>query len=316
MTFELLFMADFWQDLLQKQIPFPDKLVLQDPQCFIPLANMGIISVTGDDAESFLQNLLTNDVSDLSVNQAQRSGFCTAKGRLFALFILIRRDNGYQIMLPKNMVKLLQQRLSMYILRSKVSISDESENMYCLATVTQNAIKSDNFQLIDYPNDNTRSIAICDKENIENVISQFEQQGLALAPQSYWEQLDIEQGLVMIWPETKELFTPQQINLDLVGGVSFSKGCYPGQEIVARLHYLGKPSRRLFIATANDNQSADLAEEIFTEDNKVAGHIVSYQYNRQLLTLLLSLKLEASSAALFLKNGTPLKVSASNGENS
>ncbi|MDQ7073387.1 MAG: hypothetical protein Q9N32_08005 [Gammaproteobacteria bacterium] len=243
---------------------------------------MGIISVTGDDAESFLQNLLTNDVSNLAVNQAQRSGFCTAKGRLLALFILIRRNNGYQIMLPKNMVKLLQQRLSMYILRSKVSISDESENRYCIATVTKNAIKSDTIQLIDYPNDNTRSIAICDKENIENVIAQFEQQGLALAPQSYWKQLDIEQGLAMIWPETKESFLLRnKLTLILVGGVSFSKGCYPGQEIVARLHYLGKPSRRLFIATANDNQSANLAEEIFTEDNKVAGHIVSYQYNGQ-----------------------------------
>lgn len=301
-------MTTFWQDLLQEQNMLSKTYALQSNQYFVPLGDMGTLNIDGDDAEYFLQNLLTNDVSTLAINQTQRSGFCNAKGRLFAIFILIRRNNGYQIILPKNMASLLMQRLQMYILRSNVTISDVSEHSFCIGLIAQNNIQIEDPQPIGYPNDHNRSISICDQANIEKLISEYKQQGLDMMPQSCWQQLDIEQGLAMVWPETKELFTPQQVNLDLVNGVSFSKGCYPGQEIVARLHYLGKPSRRLFTAKAKASQLPEIAEEIIDEDGNISGHIVSAVEQEQDLELLLSLKLASSSASLFLKNGTPLKV--------
>lgn len=297
-------MSHFWQDLLQQQTLLSDHVDLQSNNYFTPLSEMGVLRVTGNDAESFLQNLLTNDVAALTINQAQRTALCTAKGRLFAVFLLVRLDQGYQILLPKNMCQLLQQRLSMYILRSNVTISDESENLCCIGAMTQTSVM--NAQSIIHPNDNHRFIFVCEQNKVEELISDFSQQGLDLAPQSSWEQLDINAGLAMIWPESKEKFTPQQVNLDLVNGVSFSKGCYPGQEVVARLHYLGKPSRRLFIAKAETQQLPNIAEEVTTIEGSVAGHIVAALCRGDGVELLLSLKLTSSTDSLLLKDTSPI----------
>jgi len=250
-------------------------------------------------------------VAVLAVNQAQLSGFCNVKGRLFALFLLVRLNDGYQILLPKNMCNLLQQRLSMYILRSKVTISDESEQLFCMGTITTSHTSTINIQSIVHPIDGNRFIFICEQHKLAVLISEFKQQGIQLAPKNSWEQLDIEVGLPMIWPQSKEKFTPQQVNLDLIGGVSFSKGCYPGQEVVARLHYLGKASRRLFIAEAKTNQLPNIADQITTQNGTIAGHIVSVQLIEKTVKLLLSLKLAASSTALLLNDGTAIKVEPS-----
>jgi folate-binding protein YgfZ len=288
----------------------PETLNSQSSNYFTPLEAMGVLQVIGDDASSFLQNLLTNDVAALEVNQAQLSGFCNAKGRLFSIFLLIRSEEGYQLLLPKNMCDLLLQRLNMYVLRSKVSISNESEHLVCVGLISTSTPSSTS--IIRHPNDAERFLSICDHESLENLLSEFKQQGLVLAPEYLWAQRDIESGLAMIWPESKEKFTPQQVNLDLVNGVSFSKGCYPGQEVVARLHYLGQPSRRLFIAEAETKQRPNIADEVITEDGTIAGHIVSVQRIEQSVKLLVSLKLMSSTSSLLLKNGISIKVQASN----
>ncbi|MBL1322003.1 MAG: folate-binding protein YgfZ [Methylophaga sp.] len=286
-----------------------DTLNLQTNNYFTPLEEMGVLQVTGEDATSFLQNLLTNDVAALDINQAQHSGFCNAKGRLFAIFLLIRNEQGYRLILPKNMCDLLLQRLSMYILRSKVSLSNESEHLSCVGLITTNIPSSSN--IINHPNDTERFLFICNYDSLEERLSEFKQQGLALAPEYFWAQRDIESGLAMIWPESKEKFTPQQVNLDLVNGVSFSKGCYPGQEVVARLHYLGKPSRRLFIAEAKTHLLPNITDEVTTTDDSIAGHIVSAQLIDESVKLLLSLKLTSSTSSLLLKDGSSIKLQPS-----
>jgi len=283
-----------------------DTLNLATGNYFTPLEEMGILQIVGDDASSFLQNLVTNDVASLDINQAQLSGFCNVKGRLFAIFLLIRCPEGYQLILPKNMCELLLQRLSMYILRSKVNISNESDHLSCIGLITSSMPSSPH--IIKHPNDAERLLLICNHESLEERLREFTQQGLVLASEHLWNQRDIEGGLAMIWPESKEKFTPQQVNLDLVNGVSFSKGCYPGQEVVARLHYLGKPSRRLFIAQAKTNQLPNIADEITTEDGNIAGHIVSIQLVGNFIKLLLSLKLRSSASSLLLKDGSPINL--------
>jgi folate-binding Fe-S cluster repair protein YgfZ len=108
---------------------------------FMTLDQLGVLQVEGEDAQSLLQNLLTNDVAALAVNQSQLTGLCNPKGRLLAIFLLLRRSNGYQLILPKVMCAGLQQRLSMYILRSKVTITDVSDDMTCVGlTLAPNGI--------------------------------------------------------------------------------------------------------------------------------------------------------------------------------
>lgn len=286
-----------------------DTLDLQAGNYFTPLEEMGVLQITGDDASTFLQNLVTNNVNELEINQAQRSGFCNAKGRLFAIFLLIRREDGFQLILPRKMCDLLLQRLSMYVLRSNVSISNESDHLSCIGLMTATP-KSLN--IIKHPNDTKRFLSICRHDSLEEHLEEFKQQGLSLVTESLWEQLDIKAGLAMIWPESKEKFTPQQVSLDLVDGVSFSKGCYPGQEVVARLHYLGKPSRRLFIAQAKTNLLPSVADEVITDDGSTAGHVVSAQLVDESVMLLLSLKLTSSADSLSLKDDSSIRLMPSN----
>jgi len=307
-------MTHSWQDIVKQQSTFPTEVDLTSKNSFIPLPQLGVIHISGEEAQPFLQNLLTNDVNALTVNQSQLSGFCNAKGRLFAVFQLIRREDYYQIVLPKSMCIALQQRLTMFVLRTKVSISDESETMNCLGLMTDNkaitALSLSEDILINYEHAN-RYLCIVPQQQTSELLTQLDNQQWPLASNTLWEQYDIQEGIPTIVPETKEKFTPQQINLDLINGVSFNKGCYPGQEVVARLHYLGTPSRRMFIAQTEVDNSFTIGDEVSTESGDIAGHIVRTQMIAEHSTLLLlSLKLSEKNNPLFINKTIAVKLTA------
>lgn len=270
----------------------------------MPLSQAGVLLVEGVDAQSLLQNLLTNDVSALALNQSHLTGLCNPKGRLLAIFLLIRRSNGYQLVLPKSMIGGLQQRLSMYILRSKVTITDISDNTTCLGLIPSLNEELDFLvtqELTPYPSNSPRFLSITSNDKITDIENKLSSEKWQAGSEANWELREIEDGLPMIFPDTKEKFTTQQVNLDLVNGVSFKKGCYPGQEIVARLHYLGSPSRRMFQAEAVTVDTANIGDEITTDNGDIAGHVVRFQsLNNQSVRLLLSLKLTNLDSALFL----------------
>jgi len=140
-------MTTSWQNILEQQNTLAADTKSLSTANFIPLPQLGVLHVSGDEAQNFLQNLLTNDVNALAINQSQLSGFCNAKGRLFAIFQLIRREGFYQLVLPKVMCPILQQRLSMFVLRAKVTISDESENRACIGLSTQDEIQLEQLEL-------------------------------------------------------------------------------------------------------------------------------------------------------------------------
>jgi len=307
-------MANHWQDIIEQQNTLTANIDLTSINCFIPLPQLGVLQVSGDEAQAFLQNLLTNDVNALAINQNQLSGFCNAKGRLFSIFQLIRREDYYQIVLPRTMCMILMQRLSMYILRSKVTVTAVSETMASvgLSASNNNAISKLSLPddiTVNYAQDSKRSLCVAPIEQVSDLITSFNEQQWQLAANSVWDNLDIEAGIPSIFPETKEKFTPQQVNLDLVKGVSFNKGCYPGQEIVARLHYLGKPSRRMSYAETNTEEVLVAGEEVLTETGDVAGHVVHSQMkNSNTLQLLLSLKLSEQENKLFINDSIPIKL--------
>jgi len=305
-------MTDAWQTILEQQQIIPVEQVISTESTFTPLPQLGLLTVIGDDAQSFLQNLLTNDVAALANNQSQLTGFCNPKGRLFALFILIRRQDCYQLILPNSMCQLLQPRLSMYVLRSKVAITNETDNVALLSINSSDVshtaalgLTEADYQLLP----NNQCLCIIPTDKVEHALTQLEALNFSLSTEKNWNTSTIDAGLPMVFPETKEKFTPQQINLDLVNGVSFKKGCYPGQEVVARLHYLGKPSRRMFKAEVASSNSPAVGSEIINESGDTAGHVVCAELvEPTLVRVLISLKLSALDGALNTANSEPLKL--------
>jgi folate-binding protein YgfZ len=288
-----------WQKLIEQQ---PQSASIIEGNSLIPLPGRQLIRIAGDEAQSFLQNLLTNDVNALQVNQSQLSGFCNPKGRLLAVFQLVRRQDDYLIVLPAELADAISQRLNMFKLRSKVEIG-LLEGSHVLGLIhPQTGLGSaeawqghsiDEGLIIRQPGETSRSLLITEEKNVA-ALADWLKQDWQLVAASVWQCLEIEAGLPMVFAESRETFTPQQINLDLAGGVSFKKGCYPGQEVVARLHYLGSPSRRLFLGRLHDDTLPEINSEVTDADGATLGHVVQAQFSAEkTIVCQLSMKLSA-----------------------
>jgi folate-binding protein YgfZ len=310
-------MNSTWVKLLENQSSSGDINNLKTISA-TPLDSMSVLSVSGDDAQSFLQNLVTNDVSALEFNQGQLAGLCNPKGRLFAVFIIIKTEFGFKLILPKTTLPILKQRLSMFILRSKVEITDQTESFYCIGLMHDDPIElsslslpnkdfsgsyKNGIQALKMPSkENYRYILILEENQLDTVNRIIADNQWELISEKQWHFVNIISGIPFIYPETKELFTPQQINLDLIDAVSFKKGCYSGQEVVARLHYLGKPSRRMFLLQLNENISAHPSNEILDNENNICGQVIQAIPKSEKTYLLASMKLSDVGKQLFLDN--------------
>ena len=272
-----------WQNFIQTQ---PNALFMRN---FIADADqLGLILVTGDDAQSFLQNQLSNDISHIEKTKSQLSSYSTAKGRMLGIFRIIQIDNGYILITTKSLVPNLISRLQMYVLSSKVSLADASGHFARFVVQTDlldtsPASSINNKQLPDttnavLQNDSVISLQLnqLDSQNrylflclsfdeAKSLWYQFSE-NLNVANFESWRLSDIRAGIPSIYPQTVEKFVLQMSNLDLLDGVSFKKGCYPGQEIIARMHYLGKLKRRLFLATLETSLCPLPGEEICMSD--------------------------------------------------
>ena len=194
----------------------------------IHLNNRSLIKVSGDDAKSFLQSQFTNNIFQIEPNKVQINSYCQHQGKILSLLWVFIKNNDYYLSIPKDLNELVISKLNMFKLLSKVEIEDFSFEL-------------NQFGLIDQEYDNTYSI----KNNLSLLVTRnmVDINGSL----NMWEKACIENNLPEIHIETSEQFIPQALNLDIEEiGVSFTKGCYPGQEVVARMHYLGKPKRRLF----------------------------------------------------------------------
>jgi len=269
----------------QSQLSYPGTAAPSAP-LLIPLAALSLIRVQGEEAGSFLQNLLTNDVNALQINQSQLSGFCNPKGRLLTVFQLIRREGDYLLLLPNDLAASIAQRLTMFKLRSKVDITI-ADDLHAFGLIHidsdmdsekpwQGGQTDDGLQLRQ-PGDIIRHLVVADATQCQR-LADYLNKGWQLAAEAYWQLLDIEAGLPMVFADSKEAFTPQQLNLELVGGVSFKKGCYPGQEVVARLHYLGSPSRRMFLGTIQSTQLPAINAVVTDASGEILGHVVQAQF--------------------------------------
>lgn len=215
------------------------------------LNDFSILRFSGPDAAAFLQGQLTCDVQALRPGSSSYGGYCTPKGRLLATFLLWHDDAAFYMLLPAAIAEPLRKRLSMYILRSKVKAEDMTAALACIG-VTGPDTASQVFALGGQlpprlhgvtSGETTTTVALPGNRCL---MVMFRESVQLPADSGPWNAGDIACGIPFILPATQEEFVPQMVNLDLIGALSYTKGCYPGQEIVARTHYLGKLKQRMF----------------------------------------------------------------------
>jgi len=226
---------------------------------FSELTATGLIAARGPDAAAFLHAQLTSDAAGLAAPSTQYSGYCSPKGRLIATFLVWRREEGFLLQLPESLRGAVQARLSKYVLRSHVTLARGEERLFGVwGNEAARVVETLAGALPVSAHDAVAAQAVCvtrlpvERYLVAAAAAQAEQvRSVLLAaarsePESAWASLDIAAGVPVITPPTQEEYVPQMVNLDLIGGVSYTKGCYPGQEIVARTHYLGRLKQRMY----------------------------------------------------------------------
>jgi tRNA-modifying protein YgfZ len=198
---------------------------------FCHLENRALLKVSGSDSESFLQGQLSNDIEQLDNSSIQLNAYCQHQGKILALFWVMRSDDSFLLSFPLDLVDIIKSRLQMFVIMADVNIQDITLEHSQIGSIDESYNNS--FTI----NDKLSLIIVNPKD-----ITQFD-----IKPVEFWHKSCIDSNLPEISSITSEKLVPQMLNLDIDEvGVNFSKGCYPGQEVVARLHYLGSAKRRLF----------------------------------------------------------------------
>lgn len=258
------------------------------------LSHYGLIQFSGSDAQSFLQSQLSCDVKEINPQKAQYGSYCTPKGRILASFLLWQKGEDYLMQLPASLGASIQKRLSLYVLRAKVQVTDAGDTIVRIGIRGQNAaeligeitgLKLNSNQPMSVVHGENISILCLSQHRMELIIPIEDASIIWKHLARYarpvgaacWDWLDIQSGIPVILPETQEAFLPQMVNLDAIGGVSFKKGCYPGQEIVARTQYLGKLKRRMFLAHISTDEAVKAGDELYSIDmnDQSSGRIVN-----------------------------------------
>lgn len=303
----------------------PDSIYHQlasDACVMIDLSDLGLIQVSGSDALTFLQGQVTNDVNLLNT-QSHFTGYCTAKGRLLALFLAYRLEDSLYLQLPKSILPSIAKRLQMYVLRSKVTIADVSEQCFRLGFAGKNAAQLlaqisphipqtegevaqfDNGIIIKHAGAIPRFELIMPNANANKVMATLSQYA-QVASLNLWHLLEIEAGIAEITEATQEKFVPQMVNLDALGGINFKKGCYTGQEIVARTHYLGKVKRRTLLAHIDSTQAPQVGDQLMIAQEAVGNVVRVASHPNGGFELLAEMHLESQENGTAMWNGNAL----------
>ena len=253
-----------------------------------PVAHLAVLTVSGKDAAKLLQGQITCNVNDVTGAKSSLGAICNPKGRAIATFLLVKAGAAFLMVLPEEQLESVKKRLQMYVLRSDVTLTDSS-NELCLIGLCHPAIEAEPlFATTQHDtivvNLSNRYLVIAEADKAIALWSErVSHQGFQPGDSEQWRYLDILSGLPWLTTETSEEFIPQMLNLDKLGGISFNKGCYTGQEIVARTHYLGKAKRALFLAEGNTSSTPEPNSTI-TDDSsgteQAVGKVLLAQHSR------------------------------------
>ena len=296
------------------------------------LSHLGLLEISGADAVTFLQGQVTNDVkllagSDIKSN-AHYTAYCNQKGRMLALFLAFAHYDHLHLQFNRELLEPIMKRLKMYVMRSKVEIKDVSDSIIkfglngpqassMLALIFSTVpnqdyelVTLDNGAILKLPNvnDDGRFEVFTDASNAPLVWDALKNK-CKIVEKPYWDWLEIQAGIPEVSLATQEQFVPQMLNLDILNGINFKKGCYTGQEIVARTHYLGTVKRRTYMAeiaveVEPGNKVADMTQNEVGQIVRVAPNLTgSFDVLAELrIDAVAAGELNCNGAMLILKN--------------
>lgn len=255
----------------------------------VPLTHLALIEAVGEEAKSFLHNQFTSDVNHLQNGQAQHAGWCSARGRMQASFVLWHEGGSYRLALAADLLEATLKRLQMFILRTKVKLAAQNDHVLLGLSGVQagEALADAGLPAPAAPMDviagNGCTVLRLDAERciiaapIAAAPGLWQKLTVKARPAGTpaWRWLDVRAAFPLVTLATKEEFVPQMADFEKIGGVSFHKGCYPGQEVVSRTQYLGKVKRHLYRLSGNTPLQA--GDELFSPDNldQASGKVMS-----------------------------------------
>ena len=276
-----------------------ERQIIHSGNTLCDLSHYGLIAAYGEDTVDFLQGQFTNDVTEVNESHSQLSAYCTPKGRMLANFRIFKRGETLYLMLPYPLLEPVLTRLRMFVMRSKVTLEDASDALMQfgfsgpeaeaqLKTITgsipcdiNDCIQYDNYSIIRTHGTEPRFEIYGDLDAMRQLWQSLDVDATPVGAH-IWELLNIRAGIPVIVPETVEAFVPQMANISLIGAINFKKGCYTGQEIVARMHYLGKLKKRMYHISVECNEAPKAGDKIFAENTTAGsgtGTIVSAEQN-------------------------------------
>jgi folate-binding protein YgfZ len=262
------------------------------------LSHLGVIAVRGEDAATFLQGQLTCDLRLATEDRSSLGAYLSPKGRVLALLRIHKRAEAYYLTLPGSSLHPVLNRLRMFVLRSKVLIEDASEAWVRVGLSGPDAERSaasrfgafprevgaailkDGISILRIPGPHPRVVLLGqDVDSMKRLWADLREIATPVGRDA-WELLDILAGIPEVYPATVEAFVPQMLNLQALGAISFTKGCYTGQEIVARTQYLGKLKRRMYRAHVDVETAPRPGQPLHVpgpEDQQSVGQVVASQ---------------------------------------
>jgi folate-binding protein YgfZ len=298
-------MISTWQDFLSRQgarmadarvldfgNPAAELAAAQGGTVIADLSQLGLLAFSGEDTAEFLQNQFTNDVRGLHADGAAWNGYCSAKGRMLANFLMWKSGPDTCLQMSGDIREAVLKRLRMFVLRSRVSGRDATDENVRLVLAGPQAATALAEAGLAMPDGLMKTKASEQGLSVRIGADKFV---LSVAPEhapviwaalakhatpvgtAAWDWLRLTNGIPMITARTQEEFVPQMVNWEVLGGVSFHKGCYPGQEIVARTQYLGKLKRRMYLAHLDGSEAPDAGDNLYSPDmeGQASGMVVN-----------------------------------------
>ena len=276
----------------------PDRERRMPPQGAIlcDLSHIGMISANGADAQSFLQGQLSSDLAEVTGERAQFSSYSSPKGRAITTFQITKRQDTYYLSLSADVLEAVLKRLRMFVMRSQVTLEDASDSLVhfgyadprgeqrlgdIIGPVPQQAldvVEYGNLTLIRRPASVPRFEIMGELDEAKVLWNKLDVHATGVG-RGAWDYFDIEAGLPHVTAGSMEAWVPQMMNLHLINAISFSKGCFPGQEVVARLKYLGKNKRQLYRIAIDSFALPTVGARINDEKDSEAGQILNASLN-------------------------------------
>lgn len=293
------------------------------------LSHYALIEASGDDVVEFFQGQFSNDIKLVTEETSQLSAYCNPKGRILANFRIFKRNGNYFLLMRSDIIEATLKRLRMFVMRSKVGLTDRSNELSRIGISGENSTNAlaNFFDKLPENTDNSVTENDITVIKIAGRLSRYEAHGpvdkiielwekldkdAVLIGENSWNLLTIRAAIPEIVARTVEAFVPQMVNLQAINSLSFTKGCYPGQEVVARMHYLGKLKRRLFIASIEADELPTPGEAIMTsnENEQKVGQIVTASWSKdKKVECLAVLQIEkAEKEALHIGSSTGAKL--------